>query len=202
MKPESVTIAAAVAEAEAAHEAAQAEVAAAALAAERNADGSAAKLATAEKHAGQAAAALRHARLAGGELERETDAKREAADRAAKLALLDEYEVARDFVRDASRKLFEQVADLEPLVREARERAKAARLLASALGLPVIGGGAFHPELVASRDAFAAVMGDVGDARPRMLDAARAKVSKDWRDTIEGQRARELRAALGGQGKA
>jgi len=200
MNPESVTIAERAADAEAAHEAAQAEVAAAALAAERGEEGSAAKLAAAEKRAAVAAAALRRARLAGGELERETERKREAEERAAKLAVLDEYEAARNFVRDASVRMFDLVASMEAPVNEARERAKAARALANELGLPVIGGGAFYPELGAVREAFAAVMGDFGPQRQRMLDAARAKVLRDWRAGLEGERVRELRAALADKG--
>jgi small-conductance mechanosensitive channel len=155
------------------------------------------KLAAAEKRRVAFTAELERLRQAATELERQAEAKRAADKRAATLALLAEYEGHRDFVRDASRRLFEAIAELAPVVSEARDRAKAARALANELGLPVSGGGAFYPEFGATRSAFKAIMGDTGRIRDRVLSEGRQRVAADWRDSGDGERARELRASLG-----
>jgi hypothetical protein len=174
------------------------EVAAESLLAERGgSDDALRKLASAEKRKDKLTAERERLRVAAGELERQLTAEREKAEADRRRDMLDEYEGHRDAVEGAARQLFEAIVSLEPLVLSARQREKAARALAAALGLPMAGGGRYYPQLVASRDAFRVILGDAGDARERMLAAASVKVGRSWRDGLDGQRVAALRAALG-----
>ncbi len=186
------------AEVEAALSAATAEVAAASLLAERGgSDDALRRLAAAEKRRDKLTAELERLNVATGELERQLAAEREKAEADRRRDMLTEYVAHRDFVQNASRQLFEAVVALEPVVREARQRAKAATMLAPRLDLPVVNQGVYYPELGSARLAFKTVMGDVGAARDRILTDARDRVARDWHDTADGRRVDDLRTALG-----
>ncbi len=186
------------AEVEAALSESTAEVAAATLLVERGGrDDALRRLASAEKRRDKLAVELKRLRVATGELERQLAAERERAEADRRRDMLTEYVAHRDFVQNAGRQLFEAVVALEPVVREARQRANAATRLAPRLDLPVVNQGVYYPELGSARLAFKTVMGDVGAARDRILADARARVSRDWHSTVDGRRVEELRTALG-----
>jgi hypothetical protein len=199
----STNLEARVAEAEAAHADACEEGAREALAVERGDEAALRRLARAEKRRDSAADELGRLRLAKSELARQLAAERDATEADSQRELLIEYAEHRNFVQDAGRQLFEAVAAMEPVVQEARERAKAAKAVAHQLGLLAANEGAYLPEFGAARGAFKAVLGDGGSARGRMLADARERVERDWKDTADGRRVTDLLAALGeGAGKA